>query len=78
MAKHSAEVLRARPFEGKWTPNEIIGHLTDSEWVYGYRLRLILSDDDRLRPALSWREKPGVKRWCKRCWPAILKLEAAI
>jgi hypothetical protein len=20
---------------GKWTPNEIIGHLTDSEWVYG-------------------------------------------
>ena len=43
---HSATVLRTRPFEGKWTPNEIIGHLTDSEWVYGYRLRLILSEDD--------------------------------
>src|ERR1700722_18306803 len=43
---HSEAVLRARPFEGKWTPNEIIGHLTDSEWVYGYRLRLILSEDD--------------------------------
>jgi hypothetical protein len=43
---HSATVLRARPFEGKWTPNEIIGHLTDSEWVYGYRLRLILSEDN--------------------------------
>jgi len=41
-----AEVLRARPFEGKWTPNEIIGHLTDSEWVYGYRMRLILCEDD--------------------------------
>jgi hypothetical protein len=43
---HSATILRTRPFEGKWTPNEVIGHLTDSEWVYGYRLRLILSEDD--------------------------------
>jgi hypothetical protein len=44
--EHPAAVLRARPFEGKWTPSEIIGHLTDSEWVYGYRLRLILCEDD--------------------------------
>jgi hypothetical protein len=42
--KHSVTVLRTRPFEGKWTPNEVIGHLTDSEWVYGYRLRLILCE----------------------------------
>lgn len=45
VSSHDAAVLRARPFEGKWTPNEIIGHLTDSEWVYGYRLRLIVSED---------------------------------
>src|SRR5713226_5132333 len=44
--RHSATLLRRRPFEGKWTPNEVIGHLTDSEWVYGYRLRLILCEDD--------------------------------
>ena len=44
--KHSAAVLRTRPFQGKWTPNEVIGHLTDSEWVYGYRLRLILCEDN--------------------------------
>lgn len=44
--KHSATLLLARPFEGKWTPNEVIGHLTDSEWVYGYRLRLILCEDN--------------------------------
>lgn len=42
---HPVEVLRARPFEGKWTPNEILGHLTDGEWVYGYRLRLILCEE---------------------------------
>jgi len=46
VARHPTKVLRARPFEGKWTPNEIIGHLTDSEWVYGYRLRVILCEDD--------------------------------
>jgi hypothetical protein len=46
VGKHSATVLRTRPFEGKWTPNEIIGHLIDSEWVYGYRLRLILCEND--------------------------------
>lgn len=44
--RHSATVLRTRPFEGKWTPNEVIGHLADSEWVYGYRLRLILCEDN--------------------------------
>ena len=26
--EHSAEQLRSKPFEGKWTPNEVIGHLT--------------------------------------------------
>jgi hypothetical protein len=44
--EHPAAVLRARPFAGKWSANEVIGHLMDSEWVYGYRLRLILSEDD--------------------------------
>jgi hypothetical protein len=39
VARHRAEVLRGRAIQGKWTPNEIIGHLTDIEWVYGYRLR---------------------------------------
>jgi hypothetical protein len=45
VGRHSATLLRSRPFEGKWTPNEVIGHLTDSDWVYGYRLRLILCED---------------------------------
>lgn len=43
--ENDARVLRKRPFAGKWTPTEIIGHLCDSEWVYGYRIRLILSED---------------------------------
>ena len=43
---HSTDVLRSRPYDGKWTPNEIIGHLLDTELVYGYRARLILSEDE--------------------------------
>jgi hypothetical protein len=43
---HAATVLRTRPFHGKWSPNEIIGHLGDGEWVYGYRLKLILSEEN--------------------------------
>jgi hypothetical protein len=46
VARHPAEVLRRRAIQGKWTPNEIIGHFTDIEWVYGYRLRLILCEDE--------------------------------
>ena len=44
--EHSAEQMRTRPIDGKWTPNEIIGHLLDAVWVYGYRARLILGDDN--------------------------------
>lgn len=40
-----AEVFARRPFPGKWTPNEIIGHLIDCEWVYGYRIRAIYCEE---------------------------------
>jgi len=43
--ENSATVLRTRPYAGKWTPLEIIGHLIDSEYVYSYRVRLILCED---------------------------------
>ena len=43
---HTPTQLRTRPFEGKWTPNEILGHLVDIEWVFGFRLRRVLCDLD--------------------------------
>jgi len=36
-------VLAMRPREGAWSVKEVLGHLGDTEWVYGYRLRMILS-----------------------------------
>lgn len=47
---NAAGTLRARPFEGKWTPNEILGHLADAEWAWGWRIRMVISQD---RPTLT-------------------------
>ena len=52
--------LRARPFEGKWTPLEVIGHLGDGEWAYGYRIRMVLSTD-----------KPHLPIWEQESWVAV-------
>jgi hypothetical protein len=62
VAGHPAEILRGQAIQGKWTPNEVIGHLTDSEWVYGYRLRLILSED-----------APAVLGFRQDAWAASLR-----
>jgi len=45
LSSHSDTELRSRPFDGKWTPLEVFGHLRDAEWVYGYRSRAIFCDD---------------------------------
>lgn len=39
----SAAQMRRRPARGKWSIVEILGHLNDTEVVYGYRIRLSLS-----------------------------------
>ena len=36
---HDDAALRARPFAGKWTPCEILGHLVDHEIVTASRIR---------------------------------------
>lgn len=39
--------LRRRPAAGKWSIAEILGHLLDTEIVYGYRCRMALSEPGR-------------------------------
>ncbi|WIL22435.1 MAG: DinB family protein [Geothrix sp.] len=43
---HDRRRLQVRPIEGKWTPLEVMGHFCDCEWVYGYRARLILCEEN--------------------------------
>jgi hypothetical protein len=37
--------MEESPAPGKWSPREILCHLTDCELVFGYRLRQTLSED---------------------------------
>jgi hypothetical protein len=45
-----AAVLRRPEAPGKWSVVEIVKHLADSDLVFGFRMRMILSED---RPALQ-------------------------
>ena len=44
----SGKQMRRRPTRGKWSIIEILGHLHDTEVVYGYRYRLSLSQPGSL------------------------------
>ena len=39
------EELAKRPYPGAWSVKEVVGHLCDTEWAYGYRMRLMLSHE---------------------------------
>ena len=41
----STEALEKRSEPGKWSANEIVAHLADTETVLGFRLRQMLSKD---------------------------------
>lgn len=43
--KHSVAEARQRPFAGKWTPLEVLGHLIDAEWSFAWRMRSVLGED---------------------------------
>ena len=53
MKSHSAKLMRTRPYPDKWTPTEIIGHLADAECVFGYRLRMVLWEDEPTLPGFD-------------------------
>ena len=44
--QYTVSDLRCRPYPGKWTPNEILGHLVDHEIVSGFRFRSVLFGDE--------------------------------
>lgn len=47
----SLEAARTRPFPGKWTPLEVLGHLIDAEWSFAWRMRSVYGDDrPRIEP----------------------------
>jgi DinB superfamily len=58
--------------DGEWTALQVVGHLLDVEVVYGFRWRLILTED---RPAYPGYDE---KRWSLLPRPAPTQLLAAL
>ena len=58
--------------EGEWTALQVVGHLLDVEVVYGFRWRLILTED---RPSYPGYDE---KRWSLLPRPAPARLLAAL
>lgn len=46
----SADELRQPEASGKWSMHDVIGHLADSEVVFGWRLRMVIAQD---RPPIT-------------------------
>ncbi len=58
----SASQMRRGPARGKWSIIEILGHLHDTEVVYGYRYRFSLCQPgslNHLDPICAIRKKCG-------------------
>ena len=49
-AERPPDAFGRRPAPGVWSPLDIVTHLADMEWVFGFRMRTILCDDG---PALA-------------------------
>lgn len=45
VAENDPEALKKRPVPDKWAPLEILAHLADTEWVFGFRIRTIFCDE---------------------------------
>ncbi len=45
LSAHPAAAFRRPPAPGKWCAAEVLGHLLDIEWVFGFRTRTALFDE---------------------------------
>ncbi len=67
VAQHSIEELRQRRTDASWTAVEILAHLTDMEWIFGFRARTILCDDSPRLPEIDQNAWVSVQR--PNDWP---------
>jgi hypothetical protein len=67
------EELEAIPEPGEWSAAGIVGHLFDVDIVYGFRWRLVLTEDDPVYP--GYNEKLFTPLPRLRFWPTVTAWE---
>ncbi len=66
LARVPAEKLTIPEVEGKWSIFDVVRHLAETEMVYGYRVRMILSHDT-----------PEIRGFDQDRWASIVKYDGA-
>lgn len=51
--EHPRQAFVARPDVKTWSPVELVGHLLDIEWVFGFRCRTIAFDESPTFPGID-------------------------
>lgn len=46
VSTYNEEMLHSHPYDGKWSPLEILGHFVDVEWNFGIRIRFALCEEN--------------------------------
>ncbi len=64
----SDDAARARPREVEWSASELLGHFFDVELVFGFRLRLTLTEDTPSYPGYNEKE------WARLPKPSLQNL----
>lgn len=66
LAPLPAELLDARPAPGEWSVSQTVAHLFDVDMVYGFRWRLVLTEDSPAYPGYDenlWVDLPRLDFW---------------
>jgi hypothetical protein len=71
----SDSALQASPGPGEWSAADVIGHLFDVDIVYGFRWRLVLTEDGPTYPGYDekkWTPLPRLPFWPQfRAWQGL-------
>ncbi len=63
LEEHGTDAFRDRPEPDTWSPVEILGHLLDIEWVFGFRCRTTAFDESPSFPGIDQDRWVSAQAW---------------
>jgi uncharacterized damage-inducible protein DinB len=69
----SEEQKSFRYAEGKWSPQEILGHLTDTERIFGYRVLCIARGEKQSLPSFDENDYTTAAKFSEQSFESLLE-----